>query len=72
MTSFSTLKVFRLESQDEILLRGEGCNTLGVCHQLSKGFEFKNDMWSGNEDIKAKLRELSPNLNLDIAPLLHI
>jgi len=25
------LKIFRTESWDEILLRGEGCNTLGVC-----------------------------------------
>jgi hypothetical protein len=29
------LKVFRYESQDEILLRGEDCNTLGVCHKIN-------------------------------------
>jgi hypothetical protein len=34
------LKVFRPESQDEILLRGEGCNILSVHHQLSSGFEL--------------------------------
>jgi hypothetical protein len=26
-----------------ILLRGEGCNTPGVDHQLSNGFELKHD-----------------------------
>jgi hypothetical protein len=28
------LEVFRSESRDEILLRGEGCNTLGVYRLL--------------------------------------
>jgi hypothetical protein len=35
------------------------CNTPGVCHSLSSGFELKHDRLSGDE----------PNLNLDIAPL---
>ena len=26
------LKVFRIESRGEIPIRGEGCNTPGVCH----------------------------------------
>ena len=38
------LIVFRTESQGEILVRGEGCNTLGVYHQLSNGFELKHDI----------------------------
>ena len=29
------LKVFRTESQGEIPIRGEGCNTPGVSHELS-------------------------------------
>ena len=37
ITCFSSLEVFRPESRDEILLRGEGCNTLGVCHLLAVG-----------------------------------
>ena len=37
------LKVFHTESQGEILIMGEGYNTLGVCHQLSNGFELKHD-----------------------------
>jgi hypothetical protein len=63
-------KVFRPESQDEILLREEGCNTPGVCHQLSNEFELKHDRLSGAEDVKVKLMDMSPNLNLDNAPLL--
>jgi hypothetical protein len=39
---------------------GVSCNTPGVCHSLSSGFELKHDRLSGDE----------PNLNLDIAPLL--
>ena len=31
------LKVFHTKSHGEILVRGEGYNTLGVCHQLSSG-----------------------------------
>ena len=48
------------------------CNTLGVCRQLSNGFELKHDMLSGDEDVKVKPMEMSPNLNADIAPLLYI
>jgi hypothetical protein len=36
-------KVFQSESRDAILLRGEGCNTPGVYHQLSSGFKLKHD-----------------------------
>ena len=32
----------------------DACNTLGVCHQLSNGFELKHDMSSGNEGVKIK------------------
>ena len=48
------------------------CNTPGVCHQLSNGFELKHGMLSDDEDVKVKPMEMSPNLNLDIAPLLYI
>ena len=48
------LKVFRIESWGEIPIRGEGCNTLGVCHQLSNGFKLKHDMLSGDESFKIK------------------
>ena len=46
------------------------CNTSGVCHQLSNGFELKHGILSDDEDVKVKPIETSPNLNLDIAPLL--
>jgi hypothetical protein len=55
-------KVFHSESWNAILLRGEGCNTPGVCHSLSSGFELKHDRLSGDE----------PDLKLDVAPLLYI
>jgi hypothetical protein len=70
ITCFSSLEVFRPESRDEILLRGEGCNTPGVCHQLSNEFELKHDKLSGDEDVKVKPIAMSPNLNLDNTPLL--
>jgi hypothetical protein len=31
------------------------CNTLGVCHQLSNGFELKHDRLSGDDDGKVNL-----------------
>jgi hypothetical protein len=36
------LKVFRSESRDEILLRGEGCNTPGVYIPLDNEYGFKH------------------------------
>jgi hypothetical protein len=48
------------------------CNTIGVCHPLSSGFELKHDRLNGDEDAKVKPMEMSPNLNLDIVPLLYI
>jgi hypothetical protein len=48
-------KVLRTESQDAILLRGEGCNTPGVCHQLSSEFELKHNRLSGDDDVKVNL-----------------
>jgi hypothetical protein len=36
------LKVFCSESRDEILLRGEGCNTPGVYIPLDNEYEFKH------------------------------
>ena len=48
------------------------CNTLGICHQLSNGFELKHGMLSDDENVKVKPMEMSPNLNLYIAPLLYI
>ena len=66
----SSIKVFHPESRDAILLRGEGCTTPGVCHQLSNGFKLKHDMLSGDEGVRIKSIRMSPNLNLDNAPLL--
>jgi hypothetical protein len=48
-------KVFHSESRDAILLREEGCNTLGVCHSLSSGFDLKYDRLSGDDDVKVNL-----------------
>jgi hypothetical protein len=31
------------------------CNTLGVCHSLSSGFELKHDRLSGDDDVKVNL-----------------
>ena len=45
-------------------------NTLGVCHQLSNGFEIKHDMLSGDEGVKVKSTRVSSNLNLENTPLL--
>ena len=50
--------------------KGEGCNTPGVCHQLSNGFKLKHDMLSGDEGVKIKSTRVSSNLNLANAPLL--
>ena len=49
-----------------------GCNTPGVCHQLSNGFKLEHGILSDDENVKVKPMEMSPNLNLDIAPLLYI
>ena len=66
------LKVFRTKSRGEILVRGEGCNTLGVCPQLSNGFKLKHDMLSGDEGVKIKSIRVSSNLNLGNTHCLHI
>jgi hypothetical protein len=39
--------------------KGALCNTLGVCPQLSSGFELKYDISSGVEDVKVKCMKLS-------------
>jgi hypothetical protein len=46
------------------------CNTPGVYHQLSYGFELKHDRLNGDKDVKVKPMEISLNLNLNIAPFL--
>ena len=46
------LKVFRSESRDEILLRGEGCNTLGVYRLLDNEYGFKNVILVDKTDAK--------------------
>ena len=48
------------------------CNTPGVCHQLSNGFELEHGILSDDEDVKVKPIETSPNLNLDIAPFARL
>ena len=70
MTCFSSLKSLshRISGQDS--RKGESCNTLGVCHQLSNGFELKHDMLSGDEGGKIKSTRVSSNSNLDNTPSL--
>ena len=46
------------------------CNTPGVCHQLSNGFELKHGMLSSDEGVKIKSTRVSSNLNLGNTPLL--
>ena len=54
------LKVFRTESRGKILIRGEGYNTQGVCHQLSNEYELKHDMLSGDEGERSNLQVWAP------------
>ena len=49
--AFLPLKVFRTESRGKIPIRGEGCNTLGVSHQLSNGFELQHGKFSSNQEL---------------------
>jgi hypothetical protein len=35
--------------------RSVHCNTLGVCHSLSSGFELKYDILSGDDIVKVNL-----------------
>ena len=49
--------------------KGEGCNTPGICHQLSNGFKLNHGMLSSDGDVRSKYENKS-NLNLDHAPLL--
>jgi hypothetical protein len=46
------LKVFRSESRDEILLRGEGCNTPGVYISLDNEYRFKHVISVNETDVK--------------------
>jgi hypothetical protein len=46
------LKAFRSESRDEILLRGEGCNTPGVYILLDNEYEFKHVISVDKTDSK--------------------
>ena len=51
------LSAYRVPLGDMILayaFRDLVCNTPGVCHQLSNGFELKHDISSGNEGVKIK------------------
>jgi hypothetical protein len=46
------LKVFRSESRDEILLRGEGCNTPGVYILLDDRYGIKHVVSVDKADAK--------------------
>ena len=46
------LEVFRSESRDEILLRGEGCNTPGVYIPLDNEYGFKHVISVDKTDFK--------------------
>jgi len=39
---------------------------------VSNGFKLKHDRLSDDGGVKVKPMEISPNLSLDIAPLLYI
>ena len=51
MTCFSSLKSLshRISGQDS--RKGEGCNTPGVSHQLSSGFELQHGKFSSNQEL---------------------
>jgi hypothetical protein len=46
------LEVFRSESRDEILLRGEGCNTPGVYIPLDNEYRFKHAISVDKTDVE--------------------
>jgi hypothetical protein len=46
------LEVFRSESRDEILLRGEGCNTPSVYILLDNEYGFKHTISVDKTDAK--------------------
>jgi hypothetical protein len=46
------LEVFRSESRDEILLRGEGCNTPGVYRLLDNEYGLKHEISVDKTDAK--------------------
>jgi hypothetical protein len=46
------LEVFCSESRDEILLRGEGCNTPGVYIPLDNEYKFKHVISVNKTDAK--------------------
>ena len=43
------------QQQDIKYFREARCNTLGVCHSLSSGFELKHDRLSGDDHVKVNL-----------------
>jgi hypothetical protein len=46
----------RYAQHDEVInMMLDGCNTPGVCHQLSSGFELKHGRLSGDDDVKVNL-----------------
>jgi hypothetical protein len=50
--AYLLLEVFRSESRDEILLRGEGCNTPGVCLPFNSDYGFKRGISVNKLDTK--------------------
>ena len=48
------------------------CNTPGVCHQLSNGFELQHGMLGDDEGVKIRSTRASSNLNLSNTHCLHI
>ena len=51
MTCFSSLKSLSQRISGWDSCKGEGYNTLGVCHPLSSGFELKYGMLSDNQEL---------------------
>ena len=48
------VKIDIATSCDDLIVESIECNTPGVYHQLSNGFELKHDMLSGDDGVKIK------------------
>jgi hypothetical protein len=68
-TNYRTCEVERNQRVYEMLIPSSSllyifldgfCNTPGVYHQLSSGFELKHDRLSGDEGVNVKPMEMRP------------
>jgi hypothetical protein len=66
---------YRTHAQKQVKMhkiKKKACNTQGVCHQLSSGFELKHDKLSGDEDVNVKPMEMIYAWVVLLHPCLHI